>query len=109
MTSPEGKAQREGVLKGHYKKGRVYRPPLLAYPETTLSDWVRTDFPDLLWPAILVSLHGDQGAVRFGRVQTLVIEAMGEALLDETGIVFDGRLSSLERVPEEHRPSILGV
>jgi Family of unknown function (DUF5677) len=108
MKSPQGKAQ-QGVLKGHFRQGRIYRPPLLAYPETTLSDWVRTDFPDLLWPAILVSLHGDQGAVGFGRVQTLVIEAIGEALLDEAGIEFDGCLTSLERIPKEYRPAVLSV
>jgi hypothetical protein len=81
----------------------------LAYEETVLSDWVRTDFPDLLWPVILVALHGDQGAVGFGRVQSLVIEALGEAALGEAGIEFDGRLTSLDRIPEEQRAAIINL
>jgi len=74
---------------------------------TTRSDWVRTDLPDLLWPVVLVVLHGDQGAAGFGRIQDLVIEALGKDLVDESAIEFDGRLTSLERIPEEHRPAVV--
>lgn len=43
MAEPRGHRQTEGPLEGHYKQGRVFRPPQLAYEVTRISDWVRED------------------------------------------------------------------
>jgi hypothetical protein len=107
MKDGRGKEQREGPLKGHFKRGRIYRPPLLAYDEMVLSDWVKDDLPDLLWPVLLIAWRGDQGIVQFRRVQELVIHVIGEAALDGHGVEFDGRLTSIEAIPEALRPQIL--
>src|SRR5437764_14913937 len=105
MAPQRGREQREGPLRGHFKRGRVYRPPLLAYDEAVLSDWVRDDFPDLLWPVLLVSQLGDEAAVRFRRVQEVVIAAVGEQALDDKDVHFDGRLTSIEAVGADLRPA----
>jgi hypothetical protein len=109
MTDRRGKEQHKGPLKGHFKQGRIYRPPLLAYDRMVLSDWVKDDLPDLLWPILLIARFGDEGIIRFRKLQQLIIEALGEEALDAHGIDFDGRLTSLDAIPEVLRSQVLGI
>lgn len=105
--SRRGKKEREGPLEGHYRTGRVYRPPLLAQPtDLTLSDWVRSDLPDLLWPVLLAAQRGNRGLASFGQLQRTVISVCGDAL-DESECDFDGRLTSLEEIPPPLRDIIV--
>jgi len=98
-----GKVVQEGVLAGHTKIGRRYRPPLMTLP-MTLSDWTRDDLPDLIWVALLVRELGDQGSTLVSRAQQAVVSALGD---EADRVTFDGRLTSLESVPPELRPAIL--
>jgi hypothetical protein len=101
-----GAEQKEGVLAGHFKKGRVFRPPLLAYPEFTGSDWVRDDLPDLLWPAVVAFLYGDDVVALFAELQSRVLSCVGVAAFDH-GWEFDGRLTSLEAMHPDERVAVI--
>ncbi len=107
VSGQRGRRQEVGPLKGHYKQGRVFRPPLLAYEATRASDWVRDDLPDLLWPLLLASRLGDPSAALFRQVQEVVIETIGADDLDKHQIAFDGRLTSIEAVPKALRPTLV--
>jgi hypothetical protein len=74
-----------------------------------LSDWVNDDLPDLIWPVLLIAWRGDEGIVRFRRVQELVIDVVGDEALDGHGIECDGRLTSIEAIPEILRPRLLNA
>src|SRR6266540_4075576 len=98
-----GRREETGVLKGHFKERRTYRPPMMAYEATHISDWVRDDLPDLLWPVLLAFRLGDESARLFTTIQQLVIDTLGKERLDESRIEFDGRMTSIERVPAGDR------
>jgi hypothetical protein len=94
------------VLAGHYKKGRVYRPPLLTYDNLNLNDWVRDDLPDLVWSAVIAHRHGDDSVNLWARFQSAVLDRISrDAFSAGTGI--DGRLTSLEAIGPEHRQTIV--
>lgn len=101
----QGKLVQEGTLAGHYREGNTYKPPLIAYPAAAPSDWIKEDFPDLLWPASLAVLEGHPSGKLFADAQQLVVNVLGrdQAL---AGPPFDGRLSSLGRVDETLRTRI---
>jgi hypothetical protein len=107
MADRRGRAVADGPLQGHFKSGRTYLPPLLSYPQTALSDWVRDDLADLLWPLVLGAIKEDKAASLIGKVQQLVIDTLGEDAIDADDINFDGRLTSIERVPPLHRPALV--
>lgn len=101
----EGRLVQDGALAGHYRKGRTYKPPLIAYEASAPTDWIREDFPDLLWPASLALLEGHSSGKLFADAQQLVVDEVGrEECLN--GPPLDGRLSSLGRVDEAMRPSV---
>lgn len=98
-----GKLQSDGVLEGHFKSGNTYRPPFLAIEQFHMADWIRDDLPDMFWPAALIALDGDQGGIRFGQMQQEV-----NKIRDNThGLRMDGRLTSLQDVPESGRAALL--
>ena len=101
----EGKLVQKGALAGHYRKGRTYKPPLIAYEATAPTDWIKEDFPDLLWPASLAVIERYSSGKLFADAQQLVVDNLGrdEAL---SGPPLDGRLSSLGRVDEDMRVPI---
>jgi hypothetical protein len=82
---------------------------MLNYEQTVVSDWVRDDLPDLLWPLILASSFGDRAGRMMGDVQRAVLESVPGEALDQAGAPVDGRLTSLERTPEDMRPAFLDV
>jgi hypothetical protein len=103
----KGHEQADGPLKGYFKVGRTYRPPLLAYTETQLVDWARDGFPDLLWPAVVVTLHGDESSALFRHMQGAVVARFGKEAVKENGLNFDTRLSSLNDVDVGVRRDVL--
>lgn len=103
-----GKPVTSGTLAGHYKQGKVYRPPLLAFEGTQRNDWVLDDLPDLIWPVLLVHLFGDAAVVQaFFRAQEILIALLQERGDLPDGLDLDGRLTSLDQVPAELREAFL--
>lgn len=102
-TIYRGRQQPDGVLAGHYRQGRVYRPPLAAMEQFALKDWVQDELPDLLWPLALVAMHGDRAGGLLGRAMTAA-HAIGGG---DHKVVLDGRLTSAEQIPEPHRGKIV--
>jgi len=91
--------ERTGPLEGHVKRGRRFMTPLAASGALTISDWLRDDLPDLLWPVLVLSELGNNQAVRFVRWQGAVLAD----LKDEANIQFiaeclDGRLTGLQQL-----------
>jgi hypothetical protein len=82
----EGKLERDGVLAGHYRVGKVYSPPLVALGLTE-TDWFRSDAPDLLWPMALIATEGEAGLGRF-----IGWQRRGHAALEEAGLLDTVRL-----------------
>lgn len=90
--------QKDGPLAGHVRKGRVYKPPLVATGLLKLDDWARDDLPDLLWPILVMAESGTSSFTRFVSWQKAVQGDLKDA---ETRIVADGldaRLTSLDRL-----------
>lgn len=98
-----GRKQQGGPLAGHFKQGRVFRPPFLAIPQFELQDWVRDDLADLIWPVLVIADGGDGAAPRLGRFQVAAQELCGAS----PEVTIDGRLTSLERIPNEHRAALV--
>ncbi|MGW7714398.1 DUF5677 domain-containing protein [Streptomyces chartreusis] len=71
-----------------------------------LTDWVRDDFPDLLWIALIMDQEGDDGARLISSLQHEWLEQTREA---EYSAELDGRLSSLEKMPEAARNDFLSL
>jgi len=68
-----------------------------------MSDWVRDDLPDFLWPVLVLGQHGDEGIDAFVRWQKAVVSDLdGEVdggVLAET---LDGRLTGLASLVARH-------
>jgi hypothetical protein len=91
--------QNSGPLAGHVRKGRVFRPPLAATGLLQISDWVREDLPDLLWPILALYELGTASAVKFVRWQKVVQKDLaGKAEPRFIAECLDGRLTSLDRL-----------
>lgn len=108
MTPQQRQAEKVGPLKGHYKRGRKYVPPLLDLSATVVGDWKRTDLPDLLWPVSIYSIFGTDGIIRFVKFQGDVLRILEAHGQQRETIVMDGRLSSLELCPEHLRNEVAG-
>lgn len=83
----------------HAKSGRRLSPPLVAATDLTVSDWVRDDVPDLLWPVLVLGERGDEAIRSFVEWQKAVVadlngEVDGRVLADG----LDGRLTGLARL-----------
>ena len=88
--------QNSGAMSGHVQKGRVYMPPLAATGVLSLQNWMKDDFPDLLWPALVLAELGKEGFRWFVPWQKKVQD--GLAHLGEAAWVaerLDGRLTNL--------------
>ncbi|MFE1295494.1 DUF5677 domain-containing protein [Streptomyces sp. NPDC058731] len=71
-----------------------------------LTDWVRDDFPDLLWIALVVEQEGDEAARRISALQHDWLEKTRGA---DYSTELDGRLSSLEKMPAAARRDFLDL
>jgi hypothetical protein len=103
MKPHRGKQEREGVLAGHYRVGRVYSPPLVALG-IDQTDWFRSDAPDLLWPMSLIAMEGESGLARFIEWQKRVAATLELSGVDSFGM--DGRLTSIEAADATARAKV---
>ncbi|MFJ2014699.1 DUF5677 domain-containing protein [Streptomyces globisporus] len=71
-----------------------------------LTDWVRDDFPDLLWIALIIEQEGDDGARLISSLQQDWLEQTRDA---EYSFELDGRLSSLENMSASARSDFLNL
>lgn len=83
-------------MSGHVRKGRVFKSPLAATGALVLENWLKEDFPDLLWPALVLAEQGNDSFRQFVKWQ----EAVRERLAHHGEIAWvaealDGRLSHL--------------
>lgn len=88
--------QHSGPMAGHVKKGRVFKSPLAATGMLVLGNWIKDDFPDLLWPALVLAEQGDDSFRQFVKWQRAVQEGLahhGEVVWVAEAL--DGRLSHL--------------
>ncbi|MGW4881279.1 DUF5677 domain-containing protein [Streptomyces sp. NPDC004262] len=92
-------------LANHKWVGKSLIPPMIQHG-AILTDWVRDDFPDLLWVALVIEQEGDAGARLISSLQHEWLEQTREA---EYSSDLDGRLSSLERMPTPARSDFLNL
>ncbi|WP_157874345.1 DUF5677 domain-containing protein [Streptomyces sp. AcH 505] len=85
--------------------GKSLIPPVIQHG-AILNDWVRDDFPDLLWIALIIEQEGDSGARLISSLQHEWLEQKRHA---EYSSALDGRLSSLEKMPEPARNDFLDL
>lgn len=92
-------------LADHKWVGKNLIPPMIQHG-AILTDWVRDDFPDLLWIALLIEQEGDGGARLISSLQQEWLEQTRDA---EYSSELDGKLSSLERMPAPARNDFLNL
>ncbi len=106
MKVQRGKEQADGLLAGHFKDGRLYRTPFTSIDVFSLTDWHRDDLPDLLWLAILAAEFGDEAFDRYLTMAGAAAEALQGAGAAKATPMLDGRLLSLEAVPDGKRETV---
>lgn len=88
--------QHSGPMADHVRKGRVFKSPLAATGALVMENWIKDDFPDVLWPALVLAEQGDDSFRQFVKWQKAVQERL--AHYGENAWVaeaLDGRLSHL--------------
>ncbi|MFE3796495.1 DUF5677 domain-containing protein [Nocardia tengchongensis] len=88
-------------MAGHVRKGRVFKSPLAATGVLRIENWIKPDFPDLLWPALVLAERGNDSIRQFAKWQKAVQGALanhGEAA--SVAELLDGRLTHLARLAE---------
>lgn len=89
--------QKDGPLVGHVRKGRVFKPPLMATGVMNIGNWIKDDFPDLLWPALILADRGEDGIRDMVRWQKAVQDRLsGHSENEWIAERLDGRLTSLD-------------
>jgi hypothetical protein len=53
----------------HVRKGRVFKIPLAATGVLAMGNWSKDDYPDLLWPALVMAERGDESFRQFVKWQ----------------------------------------
>lgn len=94
---------------GHVRKGRVYKSPLAATGVLGIENWIKDDFPDLLWPALVLAEHGNDSIRRFVKWQKAVQESLahhGEVAFVAESL--DGRLTHLAGLAKKF-PNSAGI
>ncbi len=83
-------------MAGHVKDGRVYKPPLAATSVFGIANWIKDDFPDLLWPALVVAEQGNASVRQFVKWQKAMQKRLAHHREDAwVAEALDGRLSHL--------------
>ncbi|MDJ0317636.1 DUF5677 domain-containing protein [Arthrobacter antibioticus] len=95
MSIPKAN-QHSGPMDGHVRKGRVFKTPLAATGMLAMGNWIKDDFPDLLWPALVLAEQGDASFRYFVKWQKAVQERLAHHG-DEVSVAeaLDGRLTHL--------------
>lgn len=89
-------------MAGHVRKGRVFKSPLAASGVLGVENWIKDDFPDLLWPALVLAEQGDNSFRQFVKWQKTVQERLahhGEEVFVAEAL--DGRLTHLATLAEK--------
>lgn len=106
-SGPRGRLEQSGTMRGYYREGKVFRPPMSAYEPMRPNDWMVDDFPDLLWPATVVLEHGAEAAAEFRALQDRFERRLGiVARSAEPMHGLDGRLTSLEAMDDVERRAL---
>lgn len=96
----------DGPVADHVRVGRRYLPKLVATGELHVSDWIRDDLPDLLWPVLLLSLRGTGASRDFVRWQGAVQRDLRDAVESRAlADGLDGRLTGLQALADLHPPT----
>lgn len=103
----EGREETSGPLKGHFRVGKTFTPPMLALVDVHLGNWTRDDLPDMIWPAMLIADKGDAGLEMFMRLQARFGEVLDLLDIPAKSATFDGRLTSIESMDTAHREAIV--
>ncbi|WP_431862877.1 DUF5677 domain-containing protein [Micrococcus terreus] len=101
--------QHTGPMAGHVRKGRVFKSPLNATGLLRLENWIKDDFPDLIWPALVMTEQGNDSIRQFVKWQ----KAVQKALAHRGDVAFvaemlDGRLTHLADLAEKY-PDAAGI
>ncbi len=96
-------------MAGHVRKGRVFKSPLNATGLLRLENWIKDDFPDLIWPALVMTEQGNDSIRQFVKWQ----KAVQKALAHRGDVAFvaemlDGRLTHLADLAEKY-PDAAGI
>lgn len=88
-------------MAGHVRKGRVFKSPLAATGVLRIENWIKPDFPDLLWPALVLADHGNESIRQFARWQKSVQDGLAHhGEVASVAELLDGRLTHLARLAE---------
>ncbi|NVM97010.1 DUF5677 domain-containing protein [Arthrobacter wenxiniae] len=88
--------QHSGPMAGHVRKGRVFKTPLASTGMLAVGNWIKDDFPDLLWPALVMAEQGDDSFRQFVKWQKAVQEGLSHhGEVRWVAEMLDGRLSHL--------------
>lgn len=83
-------------MAGHVRKGRVFKSLLAATGALVMENWIKDDFPDLLWPALVLAEQGDDSFRLFVKWQKAVQEGLAHhGAIEWVAEALDGRLSHL--------------
>ncbi len=74
----------------------------MTLTNVAFTKWLTDVFPDMLWLCALISIDLDDGMRAASAALNMIDEALKEAKA-EGAVVMDGRLTSLEAVPEQAR------
>ncbi|MEA2585835.1 MAG: hypothetical protein QOF33_3920, partial [Thermomicrobiales bacterium] len=117
MAKPSKRPTREqrkrlnSTLADHKKEGRTLKPPFRTIENFRSVTWMKDTMPDMLWLCSIISTNGQMsGLLGCTRVLDIVDDIAGPYIshLDERDKpIFDGRLTTFERVPEPARTAIL--
>lgn len=95
MSIPKAN-QHSGPMAGHVRKGRVFKSPLAATGMLVMGNWIKDDFPDLLWPALVLAEQGNDSFRQFLKWQEAVQEKLAHhGEVPWVAETLDGRLSHL--------------
>ena len=81
----------------------------MTFDGLVLSDWARDELPDLVWPLMLAARERYGALGLFREAQKEVLRAFPAETLASSGAALDGRLTSLERFAEAHRPQVVAI
>lgn len=87
----------------------MFEPPLRQISDLSTTNWLRTDLPDLIWPALVVAGAGDNGLKHLYVFQEAMFVALGADFWERSEGALDGRLSSLERIAPSDREQVVAA
>lgn len=98
-------------LSAHTQQGRIFKPPIKSLPNLREIPWPKHTLPDMLWLCSVLATNEEiVGIPIIARTLNVIDGVIGSRESDDVEDdfpVMDGRLSSLEHVPEEAWDSIL--